>query len=581
MKKFKVFKFILLVKTLFIFTGCSDSSTSLIPPSSFNLQSVEASADKTKTLKYTWSKAEGATSYDLCEKESTYANNCLVLATQTVSTDATQTIEYTLPTLLVTDDFITKDYFIRASNAAGISLSSEISISESTLIAAIGYLKASNVDANDVFGSAIALSKDGTTLAVSAPLEDSSSESIQADNSATDAGAVYVFHYQNGTWGTPDYVKPFNIDAGDVFGFSLSLSSDGTVLAVGSLNESSGDVSIPSDNTAGASGAVYVYRYTSGAWSTPDYLKASSITASDNFGRTVSLSGNGLTLAVGVPGEDSGTSSPSDNSQGDAGAVYVFRYSGSVWGSPDYLKATDINANDAFGVSVALSEDGNRLAVGAPNDDSNSVPTDNSGVDVGAVYVFDYLGSAWSTPDFVKASNMSNSDQFGFNLALSSDGNTLAVGVPNEDSSSATTPDESASAAGATYVYRYSGGSWGAPDYIKASNIDADDEFGTWVSLNSNGTVLAVGAKNEDSSGISDNNDSLNSGAVYIYRYESNTWGTASLIKASNVDAGDLFGSSLQLSNDGNSLFVGATFESSDSLNQNNDATASGAVYSY
>ncbi|WP_407333432.1 FG-GAP repeat protein [Enterovibrio sp. 27052020O] len=580
MKKFKIFEYILLVTILLIFTGCSDSSTTSIP-SSFNLLSVEASAEKTKTLKYTWNKAEGATSYDLCEKQSNYSDNCLVLATQTASTDATQTIEYTLPTLLVKDDFINKDYFIRASNAAGVSLSSEISISDATLIAAIGYLKASNIDANDVFGSAIALSKDGKTLAVSAPLEDSSSETIQIDNSAVDAGVVYVFHYQNGTWGTPDYVKAFNIDAGDVFGFSLSLSSDGTVLAVGSLNESSANVSTPSDNAAGASGAVYVYRYTSGAWSTPDYLKASDITAGDNFGRAVALSGNGLTLAVGVPAEDSGTSSPSDNSQADAGAVYVFRYSGSVWGSPDYLKATDIDADDAFGVSVALSEDGNRLAVGAPNDDSNSVPTDDSGLNVGAVYVFDYLGSAWSTPDFLKASNMSDSDQFGFNIALSSDGNTLAVGVPNEDSSSATTPDDSASAAGATYVYRYSGGSWSAPDYIKASNIEAGDEFGTWVSLNSDGTVLAVGAKNEDSSGTSDNNDSLNSGAVYIYRYESNTWGTPSFIKASNVDAGDLFGSSLQLSNDGNSLFVGATFESSDSLDQNNNTTASGAVYSY
>jgi hypothetical protein len=129
------------------------------------------------------------------------------------------------------------------------------------------------------------------------------------------------------------------------------------------------------------------------------YQKASNTGAGDSFGRALSLSSDGHTLAVGAPNEDSngvGVSpgTQSDNSASDSGAVYLFRFAGGAWSQEAYLKASNAEVSDDFGVALSLSSDGHTLAVGAPNEGSNGVgvnpntQSDNSASNSGAVYVY-------------------------------------------------------------------------------------------------------------------------------------------------------------------------------------------------
>jgi hypothetical protein len=129
--------------------------------------------------------------------------------------------------------------------------------------------------------------------------------------------------------------------------------------------------------------------------------------------------------------------------------------------------------NDYFGVSVALSADGNTLAVGAHLRTATppaTKPTDNSAHNSGAVYVFTRSDSTWSQQAYVKASNTGANDRFGQSVALSGDGSTLAVGAYFEDGNSNLATDS-----GAVYVFTLSGSTWSQQAYVKASNTGAYD----------------------------------------------------------------------------------------------------------
>ncbi len=396
------------------------------------------------------------------------------------------------------------------------------------------YIKASNSDAYDWFGTAVALSEDGSTLAVGASDEDSIAEGIggnQADETADGAGAVYVFERDEmNVWTQQAYVKASNTSTLSLFeedvalfGRSLALSADGNTLAVGAPGEDSNAVGIDgnqADNSAYSSGAVYVYeRDGMNVWAQQVYVKASNTGAIDRFGQSVALSGDGSTLVVGAEGEDSNAvgigGNQADNSAQNAGAVYVYERDGmSVWTQQAYVKASNTGANDRFGASVAMSGDGSILAVGATN--------------AGVVYVYERDAMfVWTQQAEVKASN-SGGDRFGTSVALSGDGSTLAVGASREASSAVglggNQADNSDFGAGAVYVYERDGMNvWTQQAYVKASNAEADDYFGTSVALSGDGSTLAVGADEEDSDadGIggnqADNFMQLNAGAVYLY----------------------------------------------------------------
>ena len=291
------------------------------------------------------------------------------------------------------------------------------------------YLKASNTGAGDFFSTAIAF--DGDTLVVGAPVEASNATGVNGDqtnNSASAAGAVYVFVRTNGVWAQQAYLKASNTGAGDRFGSSVAL--DGDTLVVGATEEASNASGVNGDETnngASGSGAAYVFTRSGTTWTQQAYLKASNTEAGDNFGTSVALRSN--TVVIGSSLEDSAstgvtTGAPNElatgNGAGNSGAVYVFTRSGTTWIQEAYLKASNAGASDEFGTSVALS--GDTVVVGASLEDSNAIgvngsQADNSASGSGAVYVFTRSGTTWTQQAYLKASNTETGDNFGSSVA--------------------------------------------------------------------------------------------------------------------------------------------------------------------
>jgi len=335
------------------------------------------------------------------------------------------------------------------------------------------YLKASNTESLDAFGrSSLALSADGNTLAVGAQREDSDAVDVDGDqnnNDAKDSGAVYVFTREATQWSRQAYLKASNTNPGDEFGFAFALSADGNTLAVGAFGEDSNAVGVNNDggnNDATNSGAVYVFTRDGAQWLQQAYLKASNTETRDLFGGAVALSADGHTLAIGATGEDSAAISAgggeSNNDAPNSGAAYVFTREGMQWSQQAYVKASNAEASDTFGRSLALSADARLLAGGAMTECSatigvNGNENDNAALGSGAVYTFPRTGPSWLQQAYVKASNTVASDFFGFAVALSADGDILAVAAPIEQSDATglggDQANNNADKAGAVYIY--------------------------------------------------------------------------------------------------------------------------------
>ena len=353
----------------------------------------------------------------------------------------------------------------------------------------------------------------------------------------------------------------------------------------------------------------------------------------DGFGRAA-LSADGSALAVGVPLEDSshgGAFAPTDPGYraalGDdgaegTGAVFVYRRSGAGrWALEAFVKAPVTGGGggeftgDGFGNSLALSADGSALAAGAYNEDSVATgafaPTDDgyqAALDSdggfyhnsGAVYVYRRSDAGrWALEAFVKAPVAGAGDGFGLSVALSSSGSTLAVGAslegssatgvfaPADDGYQAALNSDGAEFSGAAYVYRRSdAGRWALEAFVKAPV--AGNDFGGPLALSADGSALAVGAPNENSSATGvfapggtgyraalDSDGAAFSGAAYVYRRPpGGPWALEAFIKAPVTGAaddgsifgdrfGDRFGDTLALSADGTALAVGACYEDS------------------
>ena len=506
-------------------------------------------------------------------------------------------------------------YEVQACNTAGCSTSSAVGATTGVL-QAIGYFKASNTNDADTFGWVLALSADGSTLAVGAPGEASTASGIggdQTNNTAADTGAVFVFsRASNGSWTQQAYLKASVSHLGDTFGEALSISSDGNTLVAGAPLENGAATGINGNQatlTANDAGAAYVFsRDSNGSWTQQAYLKASNTAANAYFGWATALSADGNTLAVSAVGDASAATgsngNQADRTAADAGAVYVFGRSGSTWTQKVYLKASNTGAGDNFGTALTLNSAGTVLAVGAPYEASaatgiNGSQISNASTDAGAVYVFTGSGSSWTQAAYVKASNTGAGDNFGASVALNGAGTLLAVGAPYESSSATgvngSQNNDSATLSGAVYLFASTSGSWAQSAYLKSSNTGANDNFGIAVALGNAGDTLVVGAIGESSSatglgGSQTDNSKDGVGAAYIFKLNGSTWAQQTYLKPATAQAAGEFGSTIGLSADTKTLAIGATFEGSnstgisagDSAKQSNaQAPESGAVWLY
>ena len=262
-------------------------------------------------------------------------------------------------------------------------------------------------------------------------------------------------------------------------------------------------------------------------------LLASDAQSGDIFGRSVAVSGD--TAIVGADLEDAGGSG--------AGAAYIFqRDQGGAgnWGEVKKLTASDAQADDQFGQSVAVS--GDTAVVGASLEDAG-------GSNAGATYVFqrDQGGAGnWGEVKKLLASDAQGGDFFGISVAVS--GDTLVVGA---DGGAA-----GGTLGGAAYVFqRDQGGAdnWGEVKKLLASDAQGGDRFGSSVAVS--GDTAIVGAVFENAGGVQ-------AGAAYVFQRNqggAGNWGEVKKLTASDAELGDRFGESVAVS--GGTTVVGARFE--------------------
>jgi hypothetical protein len=359
-------------------------------------------------------------------------------------------------------------------------------------------------DPTPLMGHSVSLNTDGTILAVSEPQYD-------------DHGRVRFFEWNPITYIWDNIYDSIEGSANyDFFGGSVSLSADGTVVAIGANDSDVGDGGVASTNI----GSVQCFRWDTinNVWD-PDTI-IYGISAWDKLGYQVALSSNGSVLAASAYGMDN-----ADGVTNGVGGVRVFDWNGSVW-SPRAIIYGD-NAGDLLGGAMSLSDDGNTVAFGRYG-------YSNGTGNVGIMKISNWDGANWDHRNTIYGND---GDELGLSVSLSADGSIMAIGLMASNNY-----------AGQINVYKWNPDipDWDSIGYINDGEIN--DRIGGSVSLSDDGETLAIG-------GVYANNFT---GSTRVYKWDGlSTWD----LKGFDIDgevAGDRSGKSVSLSNYGNTVSVGA-----------------------
>jgi len=354
---------------------------------------------------------------------------------------------------------------------------------EAKLISSLGpYLES--------YGSAVSI--EGTRAVVGAPNND-----VQGIN----AGSVYVFDYDAGSWHFTQQIFAADGSDGDWFGTAVSLSGNRLLVGAPGVNEEGTNA-----------GAAYVFDLSGGVWSQSKKLLVSSLNAHDRFGTSVDLDADRILIgAYGV-----------DLTGINLGAAYIFDWDGDQWTFSTELTASDGANLDSFAEAVSL--DGNRAIVSASRDDDGSN-------DSGSVYVFDFDNGMWSESDKLTAeADASANALFGNTLVLDND--TVLVGAYHDNVN-----------AGAAFVFEYDNQSmiWNRIQKLTADNSQAGNYFGTSLSLDDN--IIIIGAPGSDNNGNE-------SGSAYVFQKISGSWQQTENIVANDGSANHKLGQAVSLSSE-------------------------------
>jgi hypothetical protein len=265
-------------------------------------------------------------------------------------------------------------------------------------------LTASDGDDIDQFGISVALSGDTAIVGAWAA-------------GGSDAGSAYVFTRSAGLWTEQQQLIASDGASLEEFGYSVAISGDTVIVGADA------DATVAGPNA----GSAYIFTRSGGIWTQQQKLTASDGAGNDQFGRSVSISGD--SAIVGAYQDDTAGGL-------NAGSVYVFTRSGTVWTEQQKLIASDGAAGEAFGISVAIS--GDTAIVGA-----NLLNTPGR-IDAGAAYVFTRSGTVWTQQQKLTASDGAANDQFSYAVALS--GDSAIIGARFDDTAGGTD-------AGSSYIF--------------------------------------------------------------------------------------------------------------------------------
>lgn len=479
-------------------------------------------------------------------------------------------------------DALAARYRIEVCNGAACEVSASARLA-GNLAQAVGYVKSTAVEQFATFGNALALSRDGQTLAVGA----------MGAEVGTGEVTVYV-RTGLGQWMVQQVLRAPNAGAGDQFGTSVALSATGDVLVVSAFNEAGSaqsDGGANDNDAAPSAGAVYVFERAQGTWAFGAYLKAPAAEAGQMFGTLVDLSDDGNTLIA------TSTQAPGSFAR----VVQVFARDAGPWTWQASLAPPGMAAADLFGASISLSGDGRRLAVGDPRDDADAqgvfaTPvTNEDGPDSGAVHVYARGVAGWAVDAFLKSGYSHPGALFGSAVDLSFDGSLLLVGAKSDRTDTQGNLSLDLADSGAAYLFDRSAGVWAQAEHFKANPPVVGDLFGEAVALAGEGLALAVGAPSDNGGDHGVGNpvrtgDESDNGAVQVHQRRAGGWGAGTRVKASHIDARSnlLFGSAVALSDNGRTLAVGAPGQSDATVgigtnptDYSGGARSSGAAYLY
>lgn len=343
----------------------------------------------------------------------------------------------------------------------------------------------------------------------------------------------------------------------DRFGYAVSISGDYAI--VGAYFE---DHNATGGQFLENAGAAYILKNNSGIWSVVQKIVASDRASDDEFGSAVSISGD--YAIVGAP-RKAITVGFEVNSY--AGAAYVFKNTAGTWTQVNRVVASDREAGDEFGHSVAISE--NYAIVGAPyeNDYVNGLSSQSN---KGSAYIYKRGETYWTDEQKIVGSSVGPDDIFGWSVGISED--YAIIGTPREGLIAS--GGGILTNAGSAYIFRkFTNGTWTEMQRINAVDKGAGDEFGTSVAIS--GDNVIVGAMYEDHNATGGAN-LTSAGSAYIFERDVATWTQAEKIVASDRAASDLFGVSVSIS--GDYAIVGAYNEDNDQAG-GNTLNNSGSAY--
>lgn len=371
-------------------------------------------------------------------------------------------------------------------------------------------LTASDGDALDFFGLSVSIS--GDYAIIGAPMSFTGVP-----------GSTYIFKHEGASWSQQAKLIPSDGAAGDQFGWSVSIAGESAIVGSPENNQSQG--------------AAYIFKRDGVTWREQAKLGADDGNIEDFFGTSVTISGD--LAIVGAPRDD-------DNGEG-SGSAYIFKRDAanpSVWTQQAKLNANDGEAEDVFGISVAIDE--GYAIVGAPNDDD----IDNNS---GSAYIFRLNGTQWSQLAKLTAGDGTADDAFGFTVSIA--GEHAVIG--------AFLADDKGENSGSAYIFKRDGAAWTQQSKLTASDGTTNDNFGRAVSISSNSVI--IGAPNDDENGGS-------SGSAYIFTGNESGWERQVKLTASDGAAEDVYGWSVSIAD--RYAIVGAYLD-------DDNGSQSGAAYVY
>ena len=321
-------------------------------------------------------------------------------------------------------------------------------------------LTASDADEYDLFGHSVSVSGTKAIIGVG----------ISYAHCFCTSGAAYIFEFKNGTWSETAKLTGSDADDYDYFGLSVSISGDKAIVGA-HFNEG---------NNGASSGSAFIFELINGTWIEKAKLTASDGVTSDQFGFSVSISGN--KAIIGAQLDDNGNDL-------NSGSAYIFELINGTWVQQAKLTASDGTYDDRFGHSVYIS--GDRVIIESD--------VKNSGIDSGSAYLFELVNGTWT--EIANLFSYEGNLNSNYDISISISGDKIVIGSNFDDGNELFT-------AGVAYLFELIDGNWTKTKRFKASDGGNDDRFGFAVSISSDNILVGAHLKN---------NNNFKSGSAYIF----------------------------------------------------------------